>query len=429
MKSDKGRKYMLWLPVTAAAFMLLGLWAGRFLATDGSDAPARTKLDKVFELIGENYVDPVSYDSLVELAIPEILLNLDPHSVYIPASERTAANRDLESSFFGIGIQFQMINDTLYIVEVIAGGAAEEAGIMPGDRIIAVDSLDIAGNGTSSNEVFGLLRGPRDTRVHVTVRRQSSAEPLEFDLVRAEVPVSPIDAAYMLTDTIGYVRLGKFSDNTFAEFLRVFDGLRSEGARAYVLDLRGNGGGYMSPAVLMANEFFGDDCNLIVSTRGRNLSDNRVIYSDRTGAFGSEPVAVLIDEFTASASEILAGALQDNDRAIIIGRRSFGKGLVQTPFELPDSSEFRLTIQRYYTPSGRCIQKTYSNGMEDYQYEVYNRFSNGELFTADSIHIDSTQIFHTSGGRQVYGGGGIMPDVFVPSDTAGVTSYYIKVAN
>lgn len=429
MKSDKGRKYMLWLPVTAAAFMLLGLWAGRFLATDGSDAPARTKLDKVFELIGENYVDPVSYDSLVELAIPEILLNLDPHSVYIPASERTAANRDLESSFFGIGIQFQMINDTLYIVEVIAGGAAEEAGIMPGDRIIAVDSLDIAGNGTSSNEVFGLLRGPRDTRVHVTVRRQSSAEPLEFDLVRAEVPVSPIDAAYMLTDTIGYVRLGKFSDNTFAEFLRVFDGLRSEGARAYVLDLRGNGGGYMSPAVLMANEFFGDDCNLIVSTRGRNLSDNRVIYSDRTGAFGSEPVAVLIDEFTASASEILSGALQDNDRAIIIGRRSFGKGLVQTPFELPDSSEFRLTIQRYYTPSGRCIQKTYSNGMEDYQYEVYNRFSNGELFTADSIHIDSTQIFHTSGGRQVYGGGGIMPDVFVPSDTAGVTSYYIKVAN
>jgi len=418
MKSDKGRKYMLWLPVTAAAFMLLGLWAGRFLATDGSDAPARTKLDKVFELIGENYVDPVSYDSLVELAIPEILLNLDPHSVYIPASERTAANRDLESSFFGIGIQFQMINDTLYIVEVIAGGAAEEAGIMPGDRIIAVDSLDIAGNGTSSNEVY------------VTVRRQSSAEPLEFDLVRAEVPVSPIDAAYMLTDTIGYVRLGKFSDNTFAEFLRVFDGLRSEGARAYVLDLRGNGGGYMSPAVLMANEFFGDDCNLIVSTRGRNLSDNRVIYSDRTGAFGSEPVAVLIDEFTASASEILAGALQDNDRAIIVGRRSFGKGLVQTPFELPDSSEFRLTIQRYYTPSGRCIQKDYQLGKRGtYEQEILDRYDHGEFYNSDSIKFNKDLQYTTAGGRTVYGGGGIMPDFFVPNDTAGISSYYINVLN
>ncbi len=429
MQSNNGRKYMLWLPLTAAVFLVIGLWGGRLLSHADRDRAALDKLNEVFDIITDNYVDEVDFDSLVELTLPEMLHNLDPHSVYIPASERVAANRDLEGSFYGIGIQFQMINDTLYIVEVISGGAAQDAGIQPGDKIVKVDGENIAGVGISSDDIFSRLRGPENTDVTVTVKRHNSPAPLEFTLTRREVPVSPIDASYMLTDTIGYIRLGKFSENTYSDFLSALSGLRRDGARAYVLDLRGNGGGYMGPAVLLANEFFGEANNLIVSTRGRNFNDNRILMSDATGSFGSEPLTVLIDEFTASSSEILAGAIQDNDRGLIIGRRSFGKGLVQSSFELPDSSEFRLTVQRYYTPSGRCIQKTYTDGKASYDTEIYNRYSNGEIFSADSIHIDSTAIFLTAGGRPVYGGGGIMPDIFVPSDTTGVTSYYIKVAN
>ena len=413
---------MLWLPVTAAVFLIIGLWTGRYLTQTDRSEIALDKIGRVFDIIHSNYVDEIDFDSLVELTVPELLRNLDPHTVYIPAAQRTAVNRDLEGSFYGIGIQFQMLNDTLYIVEVIAGAAADDAGLLPGDKI--------TGTGITTEEVFGMLRGPRDTPVHVTVKRHNSPRPLEFDLIRGEVPVSPVDAAYMLTDTIGYIRLGKFSENTYEEFLRASTALKFNGATSLVLDLRGNGGGYMAPAVLMANDLFGRQERLIVSTRGRNSSDNRVLVSDRSGAFGDDALVILIDEFTASASEILAGAVQDNDRGLIIGRRSFGKGLVQTSFELPDSSEFRLTVQRYYTPSGRSIQKQYAPGHNgEYETEVYNRYSNGEIFSADSIHIDSTEIFHTVAGRPVYGGGGIMPDVFVPSDTTGVTGYYIRVAN
>lgn len=428
--NNNGRKYMLWLPVTAALFLVIGIWTGHYLTRTDRSEVALDKIDRVFDIIHNNYVDEIDFDSLVELTVPQLLRNLDPHSVYIPASERTAVNSELEGSFFGIGIQFQMLNDTLYIVEVIAGAAADDAGLLPGDKIIAVDGRNIAGTGITTDEVFGMLRGPRDTPVHVTVKRHNSPRPLDFDLIRGEVPVSPVDAAYMLTDTIGYIRLGKFSDNTYEEFLRAYMSLKFNGATALVLDLRGNGGGFMAPAVLMANDLMGSQERLIVSTRGRNSSDNRVLVSDRSGAFGDDDLVILIDEFTASASEILAGAVQDNDRGLIIGRRSFGKGLVQTSFELPDSSEFRLTVQRYYTPSGRSIQKQYAPGHNgEYETEVYNRYSNGEIFSQDSIHIDSTEIFHTVAGRPVYGGGGIMPDVFVPSDTSGVTGYYIRVAN
>lgn len=421
---------MVWLPITAAVFLIAGLWIGRAMGTSSPASRAQAKLGEVFNILTSNYVDEVDLDSLVELTLPELLKNLDPHSNYIAAADRAAANRDLESSFFGVGIQFQVVNDTLYVVEVISGGAAEREGMLPGDRIVAVDGQSIAGVGVSTEDIMRRLRGPEGSHVSVTVKRNNSPHPIELDIVRAEVPVSPIDAAYIINDTIAYIRLGKFSENTYEEFLRTFAGQLLDGATSLILDLRGNGGGYMLPAVLMANEFFGNEEHLIVSTRGRNLDDNRTISSDRTGSFGNYPVAVLTDEFTASSSEILAGALQDNDRALIIGRRTFGKGLVQTPFELSDSSEFRLTVQRYYTPSGRCIQKTYAPGSRlEYESEVYNRYSNGEIFSADSIHIDSTQIFHTTIGRPVYGGGGIMPDIFVPSDTTGVTSYYIRVAN
>lgn len=429
MSSVNNRKYLLALPLVAAAFLIIGILAGVYLAHTDRNAAARQKLDDVMNIISRTYVDPVDFDSLVEIVIPELLSNLDPHSSYIPAKDRVAANRDLEGSFFGIGIQFQMMNDTLYVLEVISGAPAESVGMLPGDRIVAVDGINVAGVDIGQENIFNMLRGPKDTNVQVKVKRNNSPTLLTFDIVRGEIPVSPIDASYMLNDSTGYIRLGKFSDNTYPEVLSTMAQQRYDGAKAYVLDLRGNGGGYMLPAVLMANEFFVPG-NIIVMTKGRYASDQQITCSDGNGSFTDAKVAVLVDEFTASASEIFAGAIQDNDRGIIIGRRTFGKGLVQRPFQLADSSEFRLTVQRYYTPSGRCIQKDYRSGHNDeYQTEILDRYNNGEIFSADSLRADTTMIYHTMAGRTVYGGGGIIPDVFVPSDTTGVTSYYIKVAN
>lgn len=423
------RKYMLALPLVAAVSIIIGLLLGRSLDRAGNGGEAKHKLNEILKIIGENYVDEVDFDSLIELSLPEILRNLDPHSAYIPKADREAVNRDLEGSFFGVGIQFQIINDTLHVMEVISGAAADNAGLMPGDRIIKVDGKNIAGNGTDNEKVFSLLRGPKDTHVKLQILRKNSAKPLDFDLVRGEVPTSPIDASYIIDGNVGYVRLGKFSENAFSEFLSTLVQLQYDGAKDFIIDLRGNGGGYMEPAVLIANEFL-EPGQTIVSTKGRLAADHVTLYSDASNTFKNSRLIVLIDEYSASSSEILSGAIQDNDRGLIIGRRSFGKGLVQQPFELPDSSEFRLTVKRYYTPSGRCIQKTYHPGQNgDYDLEVYNRYSNGELFSADSIRIDKSLIFTTSTGRKVYGGGGIIPDVFVPSDTTGITSYYIKVAN
>lgn len=420
---------MLLLPVVAAVFLIAGLWMGRALDSRHPDSCARQKLNEIFDVIESRYVDEVDFDSLVELTIPEVLQNLDPHSSYIPASKRVAVNRDLEGSFYGIGIQFQMLNDTLYVLEVINGGGADEAGMLPGDRVIEVDGENIAGVEADEEHLFSILRGEKDTHVCLGVKRHNAPGLVYFDIVRAEVPVSPIDASYMLNDSVGYIRLGKFSENTYPEFLTTLGQLRYEGARSYVVDLRGNGGGYMNPAVLVANEFL-EPNRLIVMTKGRTSRDQSVLVSDGLGGFTNERLVLLIDEFSASSSEILTGAIQDNDRGLVIGRRSFGKGLVQSPFELPDSSEFRLTVQRYYTPSGRCIQKTYKPGHTgEYETEIFDRYNRGEIFTADSVKVDSTLIFKTVSGRPVYGGGGIIPDIFVPSDTSGVTSYYIKVAN
>ncbi len=417
------------LPVVAAAMLAAGLWAGRYLTLRDREDRALDKLTEVFDMVTDCYVDDVDTDSLVELTLPQLIHNLDPHSAYIAASDRKIADRDLESSFYGIGIQFQLLNDSLYIVEVISGGAAESAGILAGDRIIEVDGREIAGSDLTNESVFTMLRGEKDSTVDVKVKRKNSAKPLSFELVRGEIPVSPVDAEYMANDSIGYVKIGKFSDNTYSEFLQALGRLRHRGAKAFVIDLRGNGGGYMNPAVLMANEFF-DSPAIIVMTRGRNFSDNSVLATDLTGSFGTEQLVVLIDEFTASASEIFAGAIQDNDRGLIIGRRSFGKGLVQRSFDMPDSSQIRLTVQRYYTPSGRCIQKGYTPGKNvDYESEIFERYNRGEVFSADSMRRDSTDVYRTRHGREVFGGGGIIPDIFVPSDTSGVTNYYVAVAN
>lgn len=423
------RNYMLLLPLTAALFLILGLWLGRALDGRSAVSPAQQKLNEVFDIIQARYVDPVDIDSLVELTLPELLRNLDPHSAYIPAAARQAAARDLEGSFYGVGIQFQMMNDTLCVIEVIPGGGADDAGLMAGDKIIAVDGENIAGVNADTEHLYGLLRGDKDTRVTVTTMRRNTPAPFDLEIIRGEVPVSPVDASYMINDSTGYVRLGKFSTTAYGDFINTLGQLRYDGARNFIVDLRGNVGGYMNPAVLIANEFF-EPGKIIVATKGRSSSDHNIIMSDGQGDFTREQLVVLVDEFTASSSEIFAGAVQDNDRGLVIGRRTFGKGLVQSPFELGDSSEFRLTVQRYYTPSGRCIQKKYSAGHNDeYENEIFDRYDHGEIFSADSVAVDSTLIFHTLSGRPVYGGGGIIPDVFVPSDTSGVTSYYIRVAN
>lgn len=418
-----------WFPLIGALLLVAGMWIGYLLAGGDELTPAQQKLNEIFALVRDEYVDEVNDDSVVEMAIPAILQNLDPHSMYIPRSELETANRDLESSFFGVGVQFQILSDSICVVEVVSGGPAERVGVLAGDRIIEVDGKPVTGPEITNEIVFKSLRGPKDSKVTIKVKRSTSARPLTFDIIRGEIPSVSVDAAYILEDSVGYVRVSKFAANTFPEFYQAMCRLRVKGARAFIVDLRGNTGGLLDQAILMVNEFL-PYMSPIVEVKGRNEKDNANWLADGTGTFDTEPLVVLMDEFSASSSEIFAGAIQDNDRGLILGRRSFGKGLVQRQITLPDSSQLRLTVQRYYTPSGRCIQKDYSRGHNlDYQSEILDRYSNGEVFSVDSIKVNDTEVFTTVGGRKVYGGGGIIPDVFVPSDTSMVTSYYLNVMN
>ncbi|MCM1451827.1 MAG: S41 family peptidase [Clostridium sp.] len=418
-------KQKYWLPLVFAAVFAGGIWVGSLLdSRHATDTPARQKLAEVFDIIEENYVDYVDLDSLVEMTIPVMLNNLDPHSSYIPASDLQEVNTELEGKFSGIGISFQVLNDTLNVLEVLSDGPSEKGGVMPGDRIIEVDDTIVAGRNIPQNDIVHMLRGEKGTHVKIKVKRGNQKELITFELIRDDIPVESVDASYMIDPEVGYIRISKFARNTFDEFFQALSKLKLQGAQKYIIDLRFNGGGFMEPAVLMANEFLnvGD---VIVSTRGRNREDNKIIPADGTGAFRDADLAVLVNEFTASASEIFSGAIQDNDRGWIIGRRSFGKGLVQRPISLPDSSEVRLTIQRYYTPSGRSIQKDYTRGhITDYDLDIVNRYVNGEILNEDSIKLNKDLEFSTAGGRKVYGGGGIMPDLFVPEDTAHVTAYF-----
>lgn len=419
----------MWLPLVGACALVAGMWLGYMLADGDRISPAQQKLNTVFELIEKDYVDEVDADSLVELAIPAMLKNLDPHSLYIPVSDIDRINRDLESSFYGVGIQFQIMSDSVCVVEVISGSPAQREGILAGDRIIAVDGQSMTGKDITNEDVFARLRGDKDTKVTVTVKRSTSKKPIDFEVTRGEIPSSSVDAAYVMDGDIGYIRLGKFAANTYSEFLQAVHSLSAQGATSFILDLRGNTGGLLEHAILIANEF-SRPMDALVEVRGRNRHENSSWLADGTGSFTEEPLVVLVDEFTASSSEIVAGAIQDNDRGLIVGRRTFGKGLVQRPVLLPDSSQIRLTVQRYYTPSGRCIQKDYSHSTADaYEQEVLDRYASGEVFSADSVKFDPDKIFTTRLGRTVYGGGGIMPDVFVPTDTTGLTSYYFQVAN
>ncbi len=384
---------------------------------------AMRKLNTALFAVTQLYVDTVDDNKLVEDAIKGMLEQLDPHSSYSTAEETRELNEPLEGNFSGIGIQFNMNKDTLYVIQVIAGGPAERVGMRAGDRIITVNDTTIAGVKMKNTDIMKRLRGPEGTKVDVGVLRKGSKEPIAFRITRAQIPIYSIDASYMVDGKTGYIRVSRFAATTHDEFVEALDKLREEGMTQLILDLQGNGGGYLLSAVDMANEFLNDG-QLIVYTEGDKAPRSEAI-AEGTGTFNQGKVVILVDESSASSSEILTGALQDWDRAVVIGRRTFGKGLVQRPIPFSDGSMIRLTVARYHTPAGRCIQKPYDKGNEAYARDIYTRYLNGELMHADSIHFaDSLQYSTLVNHRTIYGGGGIMPDVFVPLDTTRITDYH-----
>lgn len=427
MKQQSTRQ-PIWLPLALALAVVVGVFLGSRFSSNNKVAENDRKLNAILNLIAQDYVDTTNLKDLIEMSIPEILSNLDPHTSYFSAEELKAATDDLNGSFSGIGISFVMMDDTIGVVEVIPGGPSEKVGLLAGDRIVMIDDSTATGETMTNGAVMKRLRGPKGSKVKLGIKRQNSKKLLSFTITRGDIPVNSVDAYYMIDDITGYVKVNQFGRHTYDEFITAMASLQDDGAERYILDLRGNGGGFMEMAVLMVNEFLPAN-QPIVFTRGRYERDDSEVWSDGNGSFQDAEVAVLIDEFSASASEIMAGALQDNDRGLIVGCRSFGKGLVQKEFDLPDSSAIRLTTARYYTPSGRCIQKDYKQGMFNYEKELIDRYINGELYSRDSMKIDKDQVFTTAFGRTVYGGGGIVPDIFVARDTSGVTSYYIEVAN
>lgn len=370
------------------------------------------KLMLVLQSVNRDYVDSIDQRAVTEQILPDILSRLDPHSVYLPPVELKEAEEDLQGGFDGIGIQFNVPNDTAVITQVIAGGPSERSGLQPGDRIIRVDDRVIAGTETPQDSMVRLMKGQRGTRVTVSVQREGVAEPIPFQITRGVIPVNSVDVAYMIDDTTGFIKLSKFARTTYLEFLKAALSLREQGMKRLLFDLRDNTGGYLDQALLLSNEFL-EKGDLIVYMEGRNRPRNEV-YADGKGICRDIRLAVLINEASASSSEVFAGAMQDNDRATLYGRRSFGKGLVQEPLLFSDGSGIRLTVARYYTPSGRCIQKPYG---DDYGYDIYERYLHGEMMSVDSIKVNDSLRFETRGGRTVYGGGGIIPDVFVPIDT------------
>lgn len=426
------RRLSFWTPILVIISLALGLWLGtRFFAPSGTKYSGSSidKIRGILSIVEENYVDSLDIDSLLERAIPDIIAQLDPHSEYISAADVQAFNEDINGSFSGVGISFNMLTDTITVIEIIPGGPAEKVGILAGDRIITINDSIVTDQQWTDRQVISRLRGPKGTEVKLGIRRDTSPTLLKFTVVRDDIPVNSVDAAYMIDDVIGYVKINKFSQNTYAETLIALTNLRNQGAQQFIIDLRGNGGGIVSEVELIANELL-ERGETIVSMKGRVPQSNQAALAQGLGSFRSEPLVILIDEFSASASEILAGAIQDNDRGLVIGRRSFGKGLVQNVVELSDGSMLKLTIARYYTPSGRCIQKTYALGnTAAYNSDLIDRFNRGEALNADSIHLDRSMVYSTAGGREVYGGGGIMPDIFVANDTTGISDYYIKIFN
>lgn len=429
MSSNKNRLMPFLLAICLVAGILIGTFYTNHFSGNklGIINTSSNKLNALLHIIDEQYVDTVSMFNLVEEAMPQILAELDPHSSYIPAKDLEAVNSDLKGSFSGIGVQFTIQDDTIHINSVIQGGPSEKVGLLAGDRIVEVDDSSFVGKIVTNSEAMRRLKGEKGSKVKLGIYRPGEKEILHFTVVRGDIPVKSIDAAYMINDKFGYVKVNKFGETTYPELLVALAQLSQANCKGMIIDLRGNTGGYMAAAIQMVNEFLPNN-KLIVYTEGRK-SPRENYTSNGTGSSQTIPLIVLMDEGSASASEIFAGAIQDNDRGTIIGRRSFGKGLVQQPIEFSDGSAIRLTIARYYTPSGRCIQKPYEKGNDaEYEMDIITRYEHGEFFSADSIKQNIKEIYHTSLGRTVYGGGGIMPDIFVPQDTTGMTSYYRMAA-
>ena len=429
MTSNKNR----FMPLLMALCVIIGILIGTFYANHFSGNrlniinSGSNRLSNLLHIIDDQYVDTVNIDSLVEKAFPQILAELDPHSVYISAKDVETANDDLKGSFSGVGIEFVIRKDTVHVQNVIKGGPADRAGLLAGDKIVSIDGQPFVGKMVTNAEAMHRLKGPKDTKVTVGILRYGEKEPKSFVITRGDITTKSISATYMLNDTTGYIRIKNFGERTYAEMLAALYNLSTQGFSSLVIDLRDNTGGYLQAATQMVNEFLPKN-RLIVYTEGRK-SPRANYYSDGRGSYQDIPLVVLINEGSASASEIFAGAIQDNDRGTIIGRRSFGKGLVQKQIGFPDGSMVRLTIARYYTPSGRCIQKPYTSGdPTDYELDLLSRYEHGEYFSQDSIHHTGPEYHTQILRRTVYGGGGITPDIFIPEDTLDMTSYYREAA-
>lgn len=434
----KNSKHAILFPLILAVGIILGTLLGQFVGRNRAESQLRhlisrtglmttNKIMQTCMLVEHQYVDSISMDSLSEVVIPLMMKELDPHSVYIPAREMQALNEPLEAQFDGIGVVFNAATDTVIVLNVVPNGPSAKAGIVPGDRIIEVNDTLVAGVKMPQNDIVKRLRGPRGSEVVLSLKRQGLDELVDVKVVRDAIPINSIESSFMITSDIGFVRLSQFARTSYIELLKALIDLRKQGLKKLIFDLRGNSGGFMDQAIMIANDFLSEGC-LIVYTEDRQ-GEQMKQYSNGQGTSTDLKLAILIDESSASSSEILAGAVQDNDRGVIVGRRSFGKGLVQNQLPYSDGSALRLTIARYYTPTGRSIQKPYENGhAEDYELDMVNRYRNNEFFTADSIHFADSLQFTTPKGRTVYGGGGIMPDCFIPLDTTEMTQYFMEVS-
>ncbi len=426
-------KFYVYLPIVFALVLALGIFIGQTFNRAGRSGIISVnshnqynKVEEILQYIDDQYVDTINQKELTEKTITTMLQNLDPHSSYLTAEELKANDEPLQGNFQGIGIEFNIVDDTIRVMTAIVGGPSEKVGIQAGDKIVEVEGKKVAGIKITNKDVLKKLKGEGGTKVKVGILRRGKSKLLDFTITRGTIPIYSVDVAYMVKPKTGYIKISRFGEDTYNEYMRAFEKLREQGMEQLIIDLRGNGGGYLKTAVNLADEFLADGKEIVYTIgKARPRADYKATSE---GKFENGKLIILIDDGSASASEILAGAMQDNDRATIIGRRSFGKGLVQEESKFSDGSGMRLTIARYYTPTGRSIQKTYSNGLEDYYKEEYSRYNSGELQSADSIKSDSTLKFKTPGGKIVYGGGGIVPDVFVPLDTSGRSHYLAEVS-
>lgn len=425
----KNSRFSVYIPILIAVSVVLGIMIGyRLTNNSGNSLPLisrASKLDAIVDLIQNSYVDSISTDTLIEKTIPQLLKSLDPHTAYIPAKEMVEVEEEMRGNFGGIGVQFSIQNDTVMVVDVVSGGPSSKLGILPGDRIVTVNDTLLAGAGLKNEKVLSKLRGEKGTKVKVGIKRKGFKELIPFDITRGDIPIYSVDVSYMIDAETGYIKVSRFAEQTYHEFMGGMQKLVEQGMKTVIVDLRGNPGGYLNAVIRMVNEFL-DKGELIVYTEG-NKQARKTYQADNRGAFRDLGVVVLIDDFSASASEIFAGAIQDNDRGWIVGRRSFGKGLVQEQIPFNDGSAVRLTVARYYTPSGRCIQKPYDKGNDEYYRDIMDRAIHGEFQKVDSIKYSDTVKYKTLSGRIVHGGGGIMPDFFVPADTLGFSEYYSKI--